>query len=295
MVDLNINHGCTRMDTEISRCSLCLCGESETFMATQMDLLLAINALTEANPKMAQLWSTGLTNNTDKLVERIGQIIPDEVAYLTKMAEPALQEYRSVIDPAFISRKGRGKAHISNAQGYKLKKGWSKYERNRTHMFETVDGIPAKRYKDKVAAAKDNYSERVGETTLALTGMKVLESGPARTAGFWLTGDAKARGLMRKADKEVQPSVPFCVTWPANKGTLRQVLNSNIIRSGIAIIHSSFDASMILSENDRLNHLVQSMVDPATGLMPFATGAESHLDFVKQGGQMYLSVKVTQI
>lgn len=228
-------------------------------------------------------------------MERITELIPNEEAYLTKMAEPALQEYRSLVNPAFLSRRGRNKDHITNAHGYKLKKGWLKYKRNRNYMFETVDGVIAKRFKDKVTAAKNNYSERVGETTLALTGVKGIESGPARTAVFWLTGDAKARGLLRQADREVQSSMPFCVTWPENKGTLRQMLNTNIIRSGIAVIHSGFDSAIVTDENTKLNHLVQSMVDPGIGLVPFATGALSHLDFVREGGQLYLSVKVSQI
>jgi hypothetical protein len=264
-------------------------------MGTQIDILLAINALTEAKPKMASLWSTGLSNNAEKLFDRVNELIPNEEAYLSKIAEPALQEYRSLIDPSFVSRKGRGKDRITNAQAYKLKKGWLKFKRNKNYMSETVDGVVAKRFKDKVEAAKNNYAERVGETTLSLTGVRGVESGPVRTAIYWLSGDPKARGLMRTADREIQPSIPFCITWVDNKSTLRQVLNTNLIRSGIAILHSGVDAAVITDENTKLNHLIQTVVDPGIGLVPFATGANSHLDFVKEGGQLYLSVKVTQI
>jgi hypothetical protein len=58
---------------------------------------------------------------------------------------------------------------------------------------------------------------------------------------------------------------------------------------------SNFSAAVITEENDQTNHLVQSMVDPSLGLMPFATGAETRLDFITENSQLFLEVQVTQV
>lgn len=264
-------------------------------MATNLWIVLAVNQLTQAIPKMGTLWSNGLSNNTDKMIDRIESSIPDEITYLSKIAEPAEQEFRNLLNPAFVSRKGKTKDRINETQAYKINKAWNKYKRNRDHMFETVDGVVAKRFKDKVAASKNNYGERLSETTLSFTGIKSMESGPVRIAIYWLTGDLKARRLLRQSDRIMAPSEPFCITLPGEKNSLRMLLNSRLVQSGMAILHSRFSPAVITEMNDIDNHQAQSLVDPGLGLMPFATGANSHLDYIVENGQLFLSVKVSQI
>ncbi|MBI4834525.1 MAG: hypothetical protein HY811_06880 [Planctomycetes bacterium] len=262
---------------------------------TRIWIKLAINPLTQAVPKMAELWSEGLTGNADKLIERLKAVIPDEMSYLSKMAEPAEQAYQNVLDPAFVSRRGKNKSKINASQAYKIKRAWAKYLRNLDHAFETVDGVTAKRFKDNVIAAKEDYAERLSESTLALTGIKALESGPARIAVYWLSGDSKAKGMMRAADLYMAPSEPFNVTTAEKKNSLRVLLISRLIQGGISIIQGGMGMPLITEVNTLLNSLVQGMVDPALGLESFAPGGASHLDFVKDNGQLFLSVKVSQV
>ena len=260
-------------------------------MATIMNILLAVNPLTTAQPKIGKVWSDGLSNNAGKIDERRKESIPDEITYLSKVAEPSEQEFRKLIDAAFISRSGKNKAGINATQANKIKKAWRKYQRNWDHQFAD----DAKRFKDKVKAAEDTYAEKVSETTLALTGLKSLESGPARIAVYWLTGDPKARGLMRPADHEVEPSQPFNITTATQRNSLRALLFSRLVQSGMAILHANFDTTVISDMNALDNHLAQSLVDSSLGLTPFASGGVSHLDFVVENGQLFLSIKVSQI
>lgn len=260
-------------------------------MATTMNILLAVNPLTTAQPKIGKVWSDGLSNNAGKIDDRRKESIPDEIAYLSKIAEPAEQEFRKLLDAGFVSRKGKNKAEINRVQAFKIKKAWLKYLRNWEHQFAD----DAKRFKDKVKAAENTYAERVSETTLAFTGVKSLESGPARIAVYWLTGDAKARGLLRAADQEVEPSQPFNITLANQRNSLRALLLSRLVQSGMSILHANFDSAVIADVNTVDNHLAQSLIDPGLGLVPFAPGAASHLDFVVENGQLFLSVKVSQI
>ncbi|MBI4835158.1 MAG: hypothetical protein HY811_10160 [Planctomycetes bacterium] len=261
----------------------------------KMHLILAINPLTQAVAKIGKIWADGLSNNAEKMDDRIKTSIPDEMTYLSKLADTSELEFRRVIDPSFTNRKGEDKNKINATQAYKIRKSYPKYQRNRTHMFETVDGVTAKRFKDRVQASQDTYAERVSETTLAFTGIKSLESGPARIVIFWLTGDPKARGLIRPADRIMAPSEPFSVTTPEKRNLLRQALSTRLIQSGMRIVHSALSGSIITEMNNVGNSVVQGYLDPSLGLESFTPGGASHLDFIKENGQLFLSVKVSQV
>ncbi|MBI4835106.1 MAG: trypsin-like peptidase domain-containing protein [Planctomycetes bacterium] len=278
-------------------CLICRVGTfGDTTMSTvKLWIKLAVNPLTTAVPKMAELWANGLSNNADKLIDRIKTTIPDEITYLSRIAEPAEQEFRKVLDPAFISRKGKNKNRINATQAYKIKQAWARYLKNLEYMFENVDGVAAKRFKDKVQASKDAYADRLSETTLALTGVKALESGPARIAVFWLSGDSKAKGLMRAADQYVAASEPFNVTTMEKRNSLRSLLFARLIQGGITIIHAGMGMPVITEVNTLLNSLVQGMIDPMLGLESFTPGGASHVDFIKDNGQLFLEVKVSQV
>ncbi|MBI4835037.1 MAG: hypothetical protein HY811_09510, partial [Planctomycetes bacterium] len=221
--------------------------------------------------------------------------IPDEVTYLSKIAEPSEQAFRSVLNPAFISRSGKDLNSINITQAYKSKNAWKKYKRNWAHQFETVDGVPAKRFKDSVKAAEDTFAEKISGSTLAFTGLKSLESGPIRIAVYWLTGDPKGRGLLRQADRIIVPSEPFNITKVEQRNSLRSLVNSRLIQSGMAIMHASLSMPVITAMNTLDNSLIQGFIDPALGLESFTPGGASHLDFIKENEQLFLSVKVSQV
>ncbi|GAG39912.1 unnamed protein product, partial [marine sediment metagenome] len=139
------------------------------------------------------------------------------------------------------------------------------------------------------------YAERLSETTLAFTGIKSIESGPVRIAIFWLTGDIRARDLVRQADQVMVPSEPYNITIAEKRSSLRQVLNSRLIQSGIAIMHAQLNDAVMTEVNTLDNSLVQGFINPLIGLQPFAPGGDSHLDFIKENDQLYLSVKVSTV
>ena len=230
-------------------------------------------------------------NNASKIDKRRKQAIPDEIAYQSKMAEPSELEFRQVIDPALVSRKGKHKAGINRTQAYKVKRAFEKYQRNWDRQFAE----DAKLFKEKVRSAQDTFAKGASEIPLALTGIKSLESGPVRIAVFWLSGDSRARGLLRPADRTVEPSEPFNITTPEQRNSLRALLLARLVQSGAAILHAQLDPAVVTEMNTVDNHLAQSMVDPGLGLMPFATEALSHLDYIVENGQLFLSVKVSQV
>ncbi len=85
------------------------------------------------------------------------------------------------------------------------------------------------------------------------------------------------------------------VTTPDQVPSFKAALIGRLTQAGAAIVKSSYNPTVMAAQNGRINHLVQSLVDPALGLMPFATGALSHVDYIRDHGQLYLEIQVNQI
>jgi len=68
-----------------------------------------------------------------------------------------------------------------------------------------------------------------------------------------------------------------------------------LTQAGAAIVKSSYSPTVMTAQNGRINHLVQSMVDPSLGLTPFATAGLSHVDYVRDHDQLYLEIQIDQI
>jgi hypothetical protein len=161
-------------------------------------------------------------------------------------------------------------------------------------MFETVDGIPAKRYKDIVDRTKQAFGRGTAERTLPFTGTKIEGRGCAPIAAQWMVGDIRTMDWLRAGDKVLEGG-PYLVTQANQAPSFKTMLNQRLIQAGAAIVKSNYDAGVVAAQNTRTNHLVQSLVDPALGLTPFATGGISHVDYILIDKQLFLEVQVNQI
>lgn len=256
---------------------------------TVMDLMLAVNVMTRAVPKIGETWGDGAVQNANKMYERRNTRIASEMDYLN-YAELAQQESQNVISPSFISRSGKHKNQIDRVRAHKLKKGWEKAATAWEHQM----GNGAEPFKNKVRAMQGVYGKRVSETTLAFTGIRAIESGPVRIAICFISGDPRSRGLLRPSDRILQPSQPFSITAPEKRNSLRILLNSRLIQNGMAVLHSELDPAVINEVNQINNSLAQSLVDPSLGIIAFTTGGLSRLDYVNETGQLYLAVRVAR-
>jgi hypothetical protein len=127
-----------------------------------------------------------------------------------------------------------------------------------------------------------------------MTGTRVEALGPAPLAALWLTGDRKALDSLRPGD-ELKEGGPYMICQISDRPSLKTMLNQRLIQAGVSIIKANYQPAEMVIQNDRINHLVQSVVDPGLGLTPFATGGMSHVDFVLIHNRPYLEVQVNQI
>jgi len=157
-----------------------------------------------------------------------------------------------------------------------------------------VDGVEAKRFKDQITAAKEFWSNVVGGKMLRLTGDKIRGEGAATIATYWLIGEPSAAGMLRPQDTHVVGG-PLQICADDMVQSFQAALMSRLIQAGMLIISSNYDAAFIAAQNDTINNLVQHFLDPGLGLNPFASGGPSHLDFVKDGALLKLSIQVDHV
>jgi hypothetical protein len=250
-----------------------------------------------ADPTMAQKWADVLTTLAPLINQRRKSKIPNEAAFQSKLAQLAVQswgKFISALSPTFRSKSGKLTSDIKNTHDKNIQGAFNHWSGKLDQMFATVDGIEAKRFKDQVAAAKQYWEQIVSTKMLRLTGDKIRGEGAGTIATFWLTGEDSAAGKLRLQDTHVVGG-PFQVCADDMIQSLRAALMQRLVQAGVLIFSSNYDAAVIAVQNDTINNLVQHFLDPGLGLNPFASGGPSHLDFVKEGELLKLSIQVDHV
>jgi len=263
-------------------------------MATVSHAILMVGWPLETPEWVVERWMDNLKGNALRIYQNLLRQVPDSVKFQEKIAGPSNQAFAGFVNPAFVSRHGNKKSHIVDSQGTNLREAYQKFVSGLTHAFETVDGVEAKRFKEKVEKARERYLEGFGRRALLFGGTKREGRGPATLASFWLVGDSRINGWMREGDRILEGG-PYQVCLTESRSAFKAALTERLIQAGIRVIKSNFSAAVMTEENNQNNHLVQSLIDPSLGLTPFATGGLSRLDFVTENNQLFLEVRVDQI
>jgi hypothetical protein len=250
---------------------------------------------TASADEAADRWAERLAAMAQKINERRKERIPDGERFIQRLAGVSAKSWRSVINPAFKSRAGMDSVDITANQAAKVQEAFQKYESQWDHMFETVDGVPAKRYIELVQLAKEAYKNGIAKHTLPFTGSKMQGRGISSLAALWLTGDPITEGELRGAD-EIIAGGPYKICVDGKKPGLKAMLNQRLIQAGVAIVKSGFDAAVMAKQNQLTAEEVQGFVDPGLDLIPFAGGGpDSHVDFIYEAGVFYLEIKVSKM
>lgn len=218
--------------------------------------------------------------------------IPDELAFQNKLSGPAHSGFVGMINPTFVSRSGLTGSQIRAKHGVKLARAFLNYKEGLDKAFATVDGVAARRFKEQVEARSAKYGRGVAEV-LGVTGATREGLGPAILAGYWLTNDNTVVGKLRSGDKILQ-GAPFQIMTNGKRPAFKAALTGRLVQGGITIQRAGFLPTVISTENDLTNSIVQGYVDPALGVDPFTTGGLSHVDFQEQGSKLYLEVRVSR-
>jgi hypothetical protein len=243
---------------------------------------------------MVDQWVDGLKSNAQRIYEKINARIPNSHRFENRIADPASIAFRPVLNPAFISKHGLAQGDLVTKQAANIKRSYDKYRRSVDYAFATVDGIPAKRFKDRIDAKREDFADGVADRTLPLTGVKIESAGPVVIAGLWLVNDSKVSDMLRAGDRVVEGG-PYLITTLERRPDLKAILTQRLTRGGANILRADLTTSVISAVNAGTNGLVQGLVDPGLGLHPFATGGDSRVDYIAENGQLFLEIQVSQI
>jgi hypothetical protein len=244
--------------------------------------------------RIAEQWSERLVAMAQKINERRKSRIPDGERFIQRLAGPAAKAWRALINPDFKSRAGLDATDVTANQGANLQESFRKYEGQLDFLFETVDGVPAKRYIELVQRAKQDYLEGVAKRTLPLTGSKIEGRGLSALAGLWLTNDPITEGELRAAD-EIIAGGPYKICPDSKKPGLKAMLAQRLTQAGAVIVKSGFNAAVIAKQNQLTCEQVQGFVDPALDLIPFVATGDSYVNFIYEAGVFYLEIKVSKM
>jgi len=250
---------------------------------------------TASAEEAANRWAEGLVAMAQTINERRKIRIPDGERFIQRIAGVSLKAWRSVINPAFKSRSGMDSADITSNQAAKIQEAYQKYESQWNHLFETVDGVPAKRYIELVQQAKEAYKNGIAKHTLPFTGSKMQGRGLSSLATLWLTADPITEGELRGAD-EIIAGGPYKICPDSKKPSLKTLLAQRLTQAGSIIVKSGFDAAVIAKQNQLTAEVVQGLTDPGLDLIPFVGNSpDSHVDFIYVSGAFYLDIKVSKM
>ncbi|MEK7309260.1 MAG: hypothetical protein AAB038_00395 [Planctomycetota bacterium] len=250
--------------------------------------------LQEVPAHMSDEWANTQKNKIATTEYKRTKVIPNEAAYINKMAGPSSEAYAKFVSPTFRSRSGKNRDAIVAAQFQNVSKGYRKYRATLDHLCEIVDGEPAKRYKQRIDIKKHIYSRRMAQSVLPFTGEKTIGKSVCGIVPPWLAGDMKSSGLIRGADKLIGGG-PVNVAKTGLETALKAALSSQLLKAGAIIVNSKFNPAVMKQENDAINAVLSGLQDTAR-YAPFETGGASRCDyFLDEKSLMFLDVQVTEI
>jgi len=245
---------------------------------------------------MADRWANGLINNAAYLHQQMRTKIPDAGVFEKLLADGSNKKWRPMIDPAFVSGSERSSGDIITAQGANLKAAYDKWDTKVALAFETVDGVEAKRFKDQVQNSKDNWITQVEKKTLRMTGDKVRGLGAAPIAGYWLTGDLRASGLLRENTDEVLKGGPVNVARSSLRTMLKAGLIQKLVQSGVLITNAGYAPAVISAHNTVINDFIKGLQDAAyVDFQPTIDPVKSYCVFVWEEPIFRLEIQVVKV
>jgi len=259
-------------------------------------VILGLQYYEDIPQRITEQWADGLKTNAERFHKKRQQIIPSQEAFMHKIAETSHKVYRELLDPNFQSRAGLDKQAIVTKHTVNLSSptAYQKYRNKLDYMFKEVDGVPAKRYKERVELTKGHYGPAVAKKLLAFSGTKVEGKGPAAVAGLWLTRDPTVEGQISGKDKLLEGG-PLLICKPAARPSFKAALTSRLIQAGAAIVRAEHHAPTMKQQNDITNEQVNIFVDKGLNLIEFATGGPSHVDYVvTEEKRLVLEIQVSQ-
>ncbi len=232
-----------------------------------MDIEIVVPATVEPAGDMPDKWAEGLTTNAERINDRRIAKVPDSGSFNSKVAAPSSVGFAPMIDPTFVSKKGKTADNVTRSQYKNLAAGFNKWNDKLALQFATVDGVVAKRFKDQVNNSKNNWADAVARKTLRATGDKIRGTFLGQSL-FWMTGDNLANQMTNSLT--VVGGAPDNFTAAGLRSAFKAAGMQLLTQALILILDADFLAAEIAAQNDKLVALANGMSDAL--YKPFVEG-----------------------
>jgi hypothetical protein len=263
-------------------------------MSELFEVKLGIPEVIAAAADIAEKWAKNLGDNAELVENRLRTSIPDEGSFQSKLAGPAAEEWTAFMNPAYRTKHGHTRQQVVDTFAKNIGNAFGHWLGKITDAFAIVDGVKAKRFKDAVSNARSYIAEQLRSKVLRITGDRVHGIGAGAIAVYWLTGEATVAGKLRPVDQLIA-GAPTRVCLAETVQAFRAAMMNRFVQGAMLISNSNYSSTVIAEQNAINNHLVQSLIDPALGLVPFATDGESNVDFIQEDGVFKLRLKASEI
>lgn len=263
----------------------------------KLDLKITIPVSLEVAGDMPDRWVEGMVNNTERIHDRLLEVLSDEGTFQSKLAEVSNQKWKKMVDPTFVSESGKSGANIVRFHYKKLAESFAKFVEKYGRAFTTVDGVFGKFFKDQVTNAKDNWAIAVSNGSLRFTGDKIRGMVVPQIV-YWLTGDPKANRFTEHVEN-IGGGGPYDFTKSGLRKQFRSAITNLLISAGMYILKADMDAGEIAAQNARLVDLANSFRDTVgIPVKPFVVGGgatDSLLEYEYSDPEIKLHARIVLV
>jgi len=234
-------------------------------------------------------WAKSLTTNAELINDRRQRAVGSEGDFQAKMSGPSSVGFTDFVEGSeYVTRGGRSMDHIKEAQAANLENKFSQWSKALDYVFETIDGVPGKRFVELVNNKIDNTAVAWALKGLRITGDKIRGLGLATKAAYWLTGDNRGVDLIR-AEDIVIAGKPTDTQKDGLQNAFKAAFVQKVIQAGMLISNAKYSAARLTEQNAILNAVCNGYRDTAKA--DSFDGTNAFCKFIVEDNRVYLHVK----
>jgi len=213
----------------------------------KFELKLYVPANWEVAAHMANLWEKNLGNAGALIKDKLDEKFPDDGTFIRDLVNPSSTGYAPMLNPTFVSKSERTTDNIRSIRQGNMSESFARWKANLSKAFAEVDGVEAKDFKARIAAAKDRWAIKMGAGMLRFTGDKIRGRGVAPVTAFYLVGDMRAIGWMSQGD---EAEMPYNIARDGERPSVKASMLTRLVQGGLMIVKTGPEATAeILRQN----------------------------------------------
>ncbi|MEW6025749.1 MAG: hypothetical protein AB1599_00435 [Planctomycetota bacterium] len=255
-------------------------------------ILVPVAPFVPPDPDMSTKRVETLKNDAEIINNRRKVRLPNADTF-AQIYSPASDKFKQRVNFPTSTQGDRNAADIFALQRSKMTRAYNKYNDGLDHAFEEVDGVYAKRFKDKVDASQSNWDEEAARGTLRFTGSRARGRQVASIMGYWLTADQQATQRLPEGTV-VFSGNPYDIAWDDLKATLRTSITQILVQTGMILVESGFDPNMFTRHNGRIKNMLEKLSDPlkASDWVASRLTDKSYCVWFVEDGQLKLETQI---